>query len=149
MRLAATLAALVGAISFVLLGSAILIQVLRGQGSEWLTVALVPSLLCPLWGAFLAFCSTLLILAMRRALLGPAGRSWLRTGLVAAAAWLLVPFASFAVCLAVMADVQRSLGEVVSLLPHGVLAPVALVAVTCLVDSECRDDREWASLQID
>src|SRR5262249_15284105 len=65
---------------------------------------------------------------------GPAGRSWLRAGLVAVAAWLLVPVSSFALCLAVMADIQKSLWEVVPLLPYGVVAPVALVAVTYLVN---------------
>jgi hypothetical protein len=148
LRLAATLAALAGALSFVLLGITILIQVLRGQGSEWLTVARVPSLLAPLWMAFLAFCFTLLIHGMRQALFGPAGRSWLRAGLVAAAAWILIPVSAFAVCLALMADIQKSLWEVVPLLLHGVVAPVALVAVTYLVNSSYRHDREWARLDI-
>jgi hypothetical protein len=48
-----------------------------------------------------------------------------------------------------MADIQKSLWEVVPLLPYGVVVPVALVAVTYLVNSEFRHDREWASLQID
>src|SRR5262249_13598660 len=74
LRLAALLAALAGALSLVLLGIAILIQVLRGQGSEWLTVVRVPSLLGPLWGAFFLFCGILLAHAMRQALLGTAGR---------------------------------------------------------------------------
>jgi hypothetical protein len=47
-----------------------------------------------------------------------------------------------------MADIQKSLWEVVPLLPYGVVAPVALVAVTCLVRSAFRDDREWARLDI-
>ena len=94
LRLAALLAALAGALSLVLLGIAILIQVLRGQGSEWLTVARVPSLLAPLWGAFFVFCGTLLTFVMRQALLGPAGRSWLRAGLVAVAAEAIHNFAS-------------------------------------------------------
>ena len=149
LRLAAQAAAAVGAVSSVLLGIAILIYGLLGQGSEWLTVARVPSLLAPLLGAFFAFCGTLLYHGMRQALFGPVGRSWLRAGLIAAAAWLLVPATSFAVCLAVTADMQRSLWDVVPLLPHGVLAPVVMVAVAYLVRSECRHDREWASLQID
>jgi len=78
---------------------------------------------------------------MWQALFGPAGRSWPRAGLVAVAAWLLVPVSSFALCLAVMADIQKSLWEVVPLLPYGVVAPVALVAVTYLVRSKFRDDR--------
>ena len=149
LRLAALLAALAGALSFVLLGIAILIQVLGGQGSEWLTVVRVPSLLGPLWGAFFLFCGILLAHAMRQALLGPAGRSWLRAGLIAAAAWLLIPATTFALCLAVTADLQGSLWDVVPLLPHGVLVPVVMVAVACVLGSECRHDREWTSLQID
>ena len=138
-----------GAVSFVLLGIAILIQVLRGQGGEWLTVARVPALLAPLWTAFISFCGTLLIHGMWQALYGPAGRSWLRAGLVAVAACLLVPVTSFAVCLAVTADIQRSLWDVVPLLPHGALVPMVLVAWAYLFDSECRHDREWASLESD
>jgi hypothetical protein len=148
LRLAARFAAAGGVLVSVLLVIMILIHVLRGQGSEWLTVARVPSLLAPLWTAFIAFCGTLLIHGMWQALYGPAGRSWLRAGLVAVAAWLLVPVSSFALCLAVMADIQKSLWEVVPLLPYGVVAPVALVAVTYLVRSEFRDDREWARLDI-
>ena len=148
LRLAARFAVAGGVLGSVLLGIMILISVLRGQGSEWLTVARVPSLLAPPWAAFIPFCGTLLIHGMWRALFGPAGRSWLRAGLVAVAAWLLVPVSSFALCLAVMADIQKSLWEVVPLLPYGVVAPVALVAVTYLVRSEFRDDREWARLDI-
>jgi hypothetical protein len=149
LRLAARFAAALGALVSVLLGIMILISVLRGEGSEWLTVARAPSLLAPLWSAFIAFCGTLLIHGMWQALFGPAGRSWLRAGLVAVAAWLLVPVSSFALCLAVMADIQKSLWEVVPLLPYGVVAPVALVAVTYLVRSAFRNDREWARLDID
>ena len=85
---------------------------------------------------------------MGQALFGPAGRSWLRAVLIVVAAWLLVPVSSFALCLAVMADIQKSLCEVVPLLPQGVVAPVVLVAVTYLVRSAFRDDREWARLDI-
>jgi hypothetical protein len=149
LRLAAQAAAVVGAVSFVLLGIAILIYGLRGQGSEWLTVARVPSFLAPLLMAFWVFCGILLIHGMLQALFGTAGRSWLRVGLVAAAAWILVPVTTFTVCLAVTADIQRSLWDVVPLISHGVLAPVVLVAVAYSVGSERRHDREWASLQID
>ena len=149
LRLAARFAVAGGVLGSVLLGIMILISVLRGQGSEWLTVARVPSLLAPPWAAFIPFCGTLLIHGMWQALYGPAGRSWLRAGLVAVAAWILVPVMSFAVCLAVMGDIQRSLWEVVPLLPHGVLLPVVLLAVAYLVDSECPHDREWARLDID
>jgi hypothetical protein len=149
LRLAARFAAAFGALTSVLLGIMILIDVLRGRGSEWLTVARVPSLLAPLWTVFITFSGTLLTYGMGRALFGPAGRSWLRAGLVAAAAWLLVPVSTFPLYLAVMAEIQKSLWEVVPLLPYGVVAPVALVTVTYLVNSEFRHDREWASLQID
>jgi ATP-dependent Clp protease ATP-binding subunit ClpC len=149
LRLAARAAAVIGAVCFILLGIAIFIQVLRGQGSEWLTVARVPGLLAPLLMAFWVFSGTLLAHGLRQALFGPAGRSWLRAGLVAAAAWLIVPATAFAVCLAVTADIQRSFWDVVPLLPNGVLAPVVAVAWVFLVDSECRHDREWASLQIE
>jgi hypothetical protein len=148
LRLAARFAAEFGVLVSVLLGIMILICVLRGQGDEWLTVARVPSLLAPLWTTFITFCATLLIHGMWQALYGPAGRSWLRASLVAVAAWLLVPVSYFALCLVLMADIQKSLWEVVPLLPYGVVAPVALVAVTYLVRSEFRDDREWACLDI-
>jgi hypothetical protein len=147
-RLAARFAVAFGVLASVLLGIMILICALRGQGGEWLTVARIPSLLAPLWTAFITFCGTLLSHEMWQALFGPAGRSWLRVGLVAVAAWLLVPVSSFLLCLAVMADLQMSLWEVVPLLPYGVMAPVALVVVMCLVRSEFRDDREWARLDI-
>jgi hypothetical protein len=149
LRLAARFAAAFGALVSVLLGIMILIQVLRGQGGEWLTVARVPSLLAPLWAAFVSFCGTLLTYGMGQALFGPAGRSWLRAGLVAVAAWLLIPVTAFAMFLAVMGDIQESLWEAVPLLPYGVVAPVALVAVTFLVNSEFRHDREWTRLEID
>jgi hypothetical protein len=148
LRLAARFAAAGGVLTSVMLGIMILIYVVRGQGSEWVTIARVPSLLAPPWSAFIAFSGTLLIHGMWQALFGPAGRSWLRAGLVAVAAWLLVPFSSFALCLVLMADIQKSLWEVVPLLPYGVVAPVALVAVMYLVRSEFRDDREWARLDI-
>ena len=142
LRLAARFALGFGALSFVPRGIAILIHGrLPGDGR-------VPALLVPLLTAFLSFCGTLLSHGMRQALFGPAGRSWLRAGLVAVAAWLLVPVSSFALCLALTADIQKSLWEVVPLLPYGVVAPVALVAVTCLVKSQFRDDREWARLDI-
>jgi hypothetical protein len=47
-----------------------------------------------------------------------------------------------------MADIQKSVWEVVPLLPYGLVAPVALVAGTYLVRSQFRDDREWARLDI-
>ena len=120
---------MVGAFSFVFVGIAILIQGLRGQGSEWLTVARVPSLLAPLWMGFLVFCGTLLMHGMRQALFGPAGRSWLRAGLIAVAAWIIIPVTTFGICLALLADVQTSLWDVLPMLPYGVLVPVTMFVV--------------------
>jgi hypothetical protein len=149
LRLAARLAAALGALSFIVpLGITILIHGRRG----WLTVARVPALpfLIPLCTAFLSFCGALLIQGMRQALFGPAGRSWLRVGLVAAVAWIVIPVTSFALSLAVTFDIQRSLWEiVVPLLPSNVLAPVALIGLVYALKSECRHDREWARLDID
>jgi hypothetical protein len=149
LRRAVRLAAVVGALCSVCLASAILIHGLRGEGGEWRTVARIPSLLAPLWMAFLVFCGSLFTHGMRQALLGPAGRSWLRASLVAAAAWIIIPVTTFAICVAVLADVQTSLWDVLPLLPHGVLVPVALVVVAYLVDSECRHEQEWARLPVD
>jgi ATP-dependent Clp protease ATP-binding subunit ClpC len=139
---AAQLAAAFGALGFVPLGIGLLIHG-PPRGSEWLTV--------PLMMAFLAFCSTLLTHGMRQSLLGPAGPSWLRVGLVAAAAWPIISVTAFAIGLTEMADIQKTLWEIVPLLPQGVLAPVALVAVVYLYyrSPECRHDREWARLDID
>ena len=86
---------------------------------------------------------------MRQALFGP-GRSWLRAGLVAAAAWIVIPVTTFVLSLAVTVDIQRSVWEfVVPLLPINVLAPVALVALVYVSDSAWRHDGEWARLDID
>lgn len=149
---AVRLAAVVGALGFVFLGIAILIQGLRGQGSEWLTVARIPSLLAPREVGFLVFCGALPMHGMRQALFGPAGRSWLRVGLGTAASWIVIPAIEFGICLSVLAhlaDVQQSLRDVLSVLPYGVLVPVSMVAVVYVVDSEGRHVLEWASLQFD
>jgi hypothetical protein len=148
LRRAVRLATVVGAFSFVFLVIAILIQGLRGQGSEWLTVARIPSLLAPLWLGFLVFYGTLLMHGMRQALFGAAGRSWLRAYLVAAASWIIIPVTTFGACLALSDDVPTSLWNVLPMLPYAMLVPVALVVVVYLVDSQCRHVQEWASLQI-
>jgi ATP-dependent Clp protease ATP-binding subunit ClpC len=106
--LAARFAAAFGVLVSVLLGIMILIDVLRGLGSEWLTVARVPSLLAPLWTVFITFGGTLLTYGMGRALFRPAGRSWLQASLVAVAAWLLVPVSSFPLYLAVSGQFRIS-----------------------------------------
>jgi ATP-dependent Clp protease ATP-binding subunit ClpC len=146
LRLAAVFAAVFGAISFVPFGITILIHG-RLPPAAW--VLPLPYLWPPLFTAFLAFCGTLLIQGMRQALFGPAGRSWLRAGLVAAAAWIVIPVTAFAISLAVTADIQRILWEfVVPFLPINAVAPVALVASVLVFDSEWRHDREWARLDI-
>jgi hypothetical protein len=147
LRLAAGFAAVFAALSLVPFGIVFLIH---GRVPGGAGVPAPPLLWPPLLTAFLAFCGTLLIQGMRQALFGPAGRSWLRAGLVAAAAWIVIPVTTFAFSLAVTVDIQRILWEfVVPLLPSNVLAPVALVALVYAFASECRHDREWASLQID
>jgi hypothetical protein len=144
LRLAASVAALIGAFSIVQLGITILIHGQRGS----LTVTQLPFIL--LWIASFTFCVTLLTLAMRQALFGPGGRSWLRVALVAVAAWLMIPVAALAIGLTEMADIQKSLWELVPLLPQGVLAPVVLVAMVYVCwGSKCRHDREWAHLDIE
>jgi hypothetical protein len=51
--------------------------------------------------------------------------------------------------MALSADVQTSLWNVVPLLLYGVLVPVVMVVAAHLVDPELRHVHEWASLQID
>jgi len=148
-RLAGRAAILLGAFCSVFVGIAILIQGLRGQGSEWLTIARIPSLLAPLEMGFLAFCGTLLMRGIRQALFGPAGRSWLRAGLIAVAAWIMIPATTFGNCLALFPDVQTSLRGFLVMLPFGTLVPLTMFVVAYGVDAECRRDQEWASLQID
>jgi hypothetical protein len=145
LRLAARFAVAFGALSIVVpLGIMILIDGQMPPGAQAL-----PLLSIPLCTGFLSFCGTLLIHGMRQALYGPAGRSWLRAGLVAAAAWLIIPVTTFAISLAVTVDIQRIFWEfVVPLLPINVLAPAALVALLYLFDSEGHHDREWARLDI-
>jgi hypothetical protein len=144
LRLAAGFAAVFGALAFITI-------LLHGR----LPVAArgVPALAflwIPLCIACLAFCGSLLIQGMRQALFGPAGRSWLRAGLVAAAASIVIPVTAFAFSLTVMVDIQKILWEiVVPLLPGVVLAPAALVALAYVLDSERRHDREWTRLDID
>jgi hypothetical protein len=144
LRLAAGFAAVFAALSFVPFGITILIHGRLPGAQLPLTF-----LWLPLCMAFLAFCASLLIQGMRQALFGPAGRSWLRAGLLAAAAWIVIPVTAFALSLFVAVDIQSSFWEfVVPLLPIDVLAPVALVALLYVFDSECRHDREWARLDI-
>jgi hypothetical protein len=148
-RLAGRAAILLGAFCSVFVGIAILIQGLRGEGSEWLTISRIPSLLAPLEMAFLAFCGILLVRGMQQALFGPAGRSWLRACLIAVAAWILIPATTFGNCMALFPDVQTSLRGSLLMLPFGALMPLTLFVLAYGVNAECRRDQEWASLQID
>jgi hypothetical protein len=146
LRLAASVAAAFGALVCVQLG---IMMLIHGRLPVAVAVPALPFLIS-LCVAFLSFCGTLLIQGMRQALFGPAGRSWLRAGLVAAAAWIVIPVTTFALSLAVTVDIQRILSEfVVPLLPINVLAPVALVALVYVFVPEWRHDREWARLEID
>ena len=148
-RLAGRAAILLGAFCSGVVGIAILIQEWRGQGSEWLTIARIPSFLTPLEMGFLAFCGTLLMRGMRQALFGPAGRSWLRAGLIAVAAWSMIPDTAFGNCMALLPDVQTSLRGALLMIPFGGLVPLTMFIVAYGVDAECRRDQEWASLEID
>jgi hypothetical protein len=148
-RAAGRAAILVGAFCSVFVGIAVLIQGLRGEESEWLTIARIPSLLSPLEMGFLAFCGTLLMRGMRQALFGPAGRSWLRVGLIAVAAWIMIPATTFGNCMALFSDVQTSLRGFLALLPFGVLVPLTMFILAYGVDAECRRDQEWVRLGID
>jgi hypothetical protein len=116
--------------------------------SEWLTTARIPSLFAAVAMAFLTFCGTLLAGALRQALYGPRGRSWLLAGLVVVAAWLFIPVTTFTFCLAFSRNIGESLGEVLPLVPLGVLSPVGLALFVYASDSEIRYHEEWASLQI-
>ena len=147
LRLAARFAVAFGALGFVPFGITILNYNQLPAAERVLTLFFY--LWPPLFAAFLAFCGTLLIQGMRQALFGPAGRSWLRAGLVAAAAWIVIPVTTFALGLAVTVDIQRILWEfVVPLLPINLLAPVALVALVYAFKSDYRHEREWARLDI-
>src|SRR5262245_41941943 len=97
LRLAARFAAAFGALSCVApVGITILIHGRLPRGA-W--VPALPFLWIPLCVAVLSFCGTLLIHGMRQALFGPAGLSWLRAGLVIAAAWTIIPLMTFALSL--------------------------------------------------
>lgn len=146
-RLAARFAVAFGAIGFFPFGITILNYNQLPPATRVLTLFCYLS--PPLFAAFLAICGTLLIQGMRQVLFGPAGRSWLRAGLVAAAAWIVIPVTTFALGLAVTVDIQSTLWEfVVPLLPINLLAPVALVALVYAFKSDYRHELEWARLDI-
>jgi hypothetical protein len=149
LRLAGRAATLVGAFCTFFLAMAIPIYVLRGEGSEWLTIARIPSLLAPLEMALLAFCGTLLVRGMQQALFGPAGRSWRRGCLIAVAAWILIPALTFGNCMALFPDLQTSLRGFLVMLPFGAFMPLTMFVLAYGVHAECHRDQEWANLQID
>jgi hypothetical protein len=144
-RRAARHAAAVGILGSVYLVLSILVQ---GNYSEYLTTARVPSLFASVIMAVLMFCGTLMVEAMRQALYGPHGRSWLRAGLVAAGAWLFIPAVTFLFCLAFSNDAGDVVRDMLPMIPIGLLGPVALVLVVRASLAEFSYEQEWASLPI-
>lgn len=118
-----------------------------GTGQAW------PIILA---GAAGAFCFTCLNHWMRDALYGPSGRSWLRAVLVGGASSLLIPGATFGVCLTITGESWSSMMNIVqpdrigiSLLPWAMLLTwVPLAATAYLTEKELRYRREWDCLQI-
>jgi hypothetical protein len=144
-RRAARCAGLVGGTSAVGVGIMLLAHSNR---SHWLTPVGAPSLFAAVAVAFLVFWGTLLAAALREALYGPRGRSWLLTGLVVAAASCYIPATTFAYCVALTRDIGESLGEVLPIAPIGVLLPVGLALFVYCSEPEIRYHEEWASLPI-
>jgi hypothetical protein len=116
---------------------------------EWLTIARLPSVLAPVWMAFLTFCATLLEHGMRRALFDPRGRNWRQAFAVGMATWLLVPALVFVWSIAVTGGFLSSVQETWPLLVSSLLAPAAAVLVSRVCVAEIRYLEEWANLSID
>jgi hypothetical protein len=144
-RPAARQALLAGALGLLCLLAAMLV---KGPISDWPTPAVPPAAVFGI--AIFTFGFTLLRHGMEEALYGPAGRSWLRAALVAAASAFLVPGLTFGLCLTFSGDVWSSALAALPLLPLAVvLTPLALVIVAPVAAAEIRYRQEWASLQID
>jgi hypothetical protein len=119
-----------------------------GRVSEWPTEALYHgSVFVVVCG--LTFSFTFLAHWMRRALYGPAGRSWPRLLLVAAAAWLIIPAVTFGMCLEFSGNVWSSLTDVLPLVAFFGAVPLLLAAVVSLTAAQTRSAEEWASLPVD
>jgi hypothetical protein len=99
--------------------------------------------------AVLFFCFTFLNHWMRDALYGTSGRSWLRAVLVGGASSLLIPGATFGVCLTITGEPWSSMRNILPLLPWAISLTWVPVAVTAYAnEKELRYRREWDSLQI-
>jgi hypothetical protein len=99
-------------------------------------------------GPVLAFGFTFVAEGMRRALRGPAGISWVKAALVAAASCLLVPGVTFGVLLTYSGDALASVTDVLPLLPVSLLTPVVPVIQVFAFASAIRSHQEWAALPI-
>jgi hypothetical protein len=118
-----------------------------GRVSEWPTeVMLHGSVLVVVCGLIFSF--TFLAHWMRQALHGPAGRSWPRLLLAAAAAWLLIPAATFGMCLEFSGNVWSSLTDVLPMVAFFGAVPMLLAVVVSLTAAQTRSAEEWASLPV-
>jgi hypothetical protein len=96
-----------------------------------------------------AFAWLMLMAAVRDALFGPRGRSWLKVAVFGVASWVLIPLFTFALCLTFTGDWHSSLADGVRLLPVGLLTPAALACFSCALAVNLRARLEWESLQTD
>jgi hypothetical protein len=120
----------------------------RGRVSEWPTETMLHGSVF-LVSCGLVFSFTFLAHWMRQALCGPAGCSWPRALLVAAGAWLLIPAATFGMCVEFSGDVWSSLLDVLPTLPFFGVVPLLLAVVVALTAAQQRGAEEWAALPID
>lgn len=127
----------------------LVIGLISGSWSEWVTLARLPSILAPVWAATLIFVATFLEHGMRQALFGLGGRSWPRAIVIGLLAWLLVPGLVLAWSIAVSGVFLASLLDTLPLFLTGALAPIALVITVTALISEIRYIDEWANLPID
>jgi hypothetical protein len=132
--------------SAILAAAVVIMFVVMGRWSEWLTLERLPAVLTPLYMGVLMFCATLLGRCMSSALFGPNGRDWPRVIALGVAAWLLVPGVTVAWCFMFTGDFVSSLHEVAPLLLPGFLAPPALLIAVGACISEIRHHEEWARL---
>jgi hypothetical protein len=127
----------------------LVIGLVTGSWSEWVTLARLPSILAPVWMATLIFVATFLEHGMRQALFGPGGRSWPRAIVIGLLTWLLVPGLVLAWSIAVSRVFLASLLDTLPLFLTGALAPIALVFTVTALISEIRYINDWATLPID
>jgi hypothetical protein len=96
----------------------------------------------------LAFACVLLIDALRNALFGPEGLSWLKAGLVCLASVFVVPALTFALCTVFSGDMRMSLKDGLWLLPMALMTPFGLISPAYAFATESRRELEWANLPI-